>query len=139
MIPPIPDWGNLPLHRLLRRQLNNSFPNGVSAQEALNALLRSINEAYHTADQERRLIENALEVNAQELTASNKKLRVFIDNAPVGIVMLDKELRYLFASHQWLEDRQLKIENIVGKSHFEVNPTLPERWKETHRRCLGMV
>ncbi len=137
MIPPIPDWGNLPLHRLLRRQLNNSFPNGVSAQEELNALLRSINEAYHTADQERRLIENALEVNAQELTASNKKLRVFIDNAPVGIVMLDKELRYLFASHQWLEDRQLKIENIVGKSHFEVNPTLPERWKETHRRCLA--
>ncbi len=129
--------GHLPLHRLLKRQLNNNFPNGVPEQLALTALLQSVNEAYHTADQERKLVQNALDVNAEELTTANKKLRVFVDNAPVGIVMLDRELRYLFASQRWLEDRQLKIENIVGKKHVEVNPAMPARWMDTYRRCLA--
>ncbi|GAB3488885.1 hypothetical protein GCM10027399_04190 [Curvibacter fontanus] len=100
------------------------------------ALLQAVSEAYQAADRDRKLLENALEVNAQELTDANKKLRVFIDNAPVGIVMLDREMRYLFASQRWLRDRQLTIQNIVGKSHYELNPTLPQHWREAHRRCL---
>jgi diguanylate cyclase (GGDEF)-like protein/PAS domain S-box-containing protein len=125
-----------PYHRLLQRQLRNSLADGAMPPGEWTALLQAVSEAYQAADRDRKLLENALEVNAQELTDANKKLRVFIDNAPVGIVMLDREMRYLFASQRWLRDRQLTIQNIVGKSHYELNPTLPQHWREAHRRCL---
>jgi diguanylate cyclase (GGDEF)-like protein/PAS domain S-box-containing protein len=125
-----------PLHRLLRRQLRNSFSSDTIPQGEWTTLLQAVNEAYHAADQERSLIENALEVNAEELTSSNKKLRLFIDNAPAGIVMLDRDMRYLFASQRWLQDRQLTLQSIVGKNHYQVNPALPQHMKDAHRRCL---
>lgn len=136
MTSPHPVWANQPLHRLLRRQLNNSFPDGIAPQGEYSTLLQAVNEAYHTADRERKLIENALEINAHELTDTSKKLRLLLDNASVGIVMLDRDMRYLFASQRWLQDRQLKLQNIIGKSHYDLNPTLPQHWKEAHRRCL---
>ena len=124
-------------HRLLLRQLRNNSLGGAAPEEGWAILLDSVNDAYHAADRDRRLLENALEVNAQELTETNKKLHLFIDNAPAGIVMLDREMRYLFASRRWLFDRQLTMQDIVGKNHYEINPNLPEHWKAAHRNCLN--
>jgi len=124
-------------HRLLRRQLRRVFGSEIAPDGDWAALLRAVSDAYHDADRERRLLENGLEVNAQELTEANNKLRLFIDNAPAGIVMLDREMRYLFASRRWLQDRRVTLQDVVGQSHYEVSPVMPERWKEIHCRCLA--
>jgi PAS domain S-box-containing protein len=65
------------------------------------------------------------------------RLRKFIDEAPVAIAMFDTELRYLAASRRWLSTFQLVGQQVIGRSHYEVNPDLPERWKQVHRRCLA--
>lgn len=121
-------------HRLLKRQMR-AYPNfSEMSAEHWQAFINVVNETYQQSDLERRLLENALEVTSQELTGVNKQLQLFIENAPTGIAMLDSQFRYLYASRRWLEDRQLEGKDIIGKSHHEMSPNMPESWKEAHRR-----
>jgi diguanylate cyclase (GGDEF)-like protein/PAS domain S-box-containing protein len=123
-------------HRLLRRQLRRIFGTEIDPEGEWAALLSAVSDAYYLADRERHLVENALEVNGQELTEANIKLRLLIDNAPAGIVMLDRELRCIFASRRWLQDRRMELKDIVGKGHFEVVPEMQGQWAEVLHRCL---
>lgn len=59
-----------------------------------------------------------------------------ISNAPTAIAMLDTDMRYLTHSDQWLEDYSLQGQEILGRSHYEIFPNIPDRWKEDHRRAL---
>ncbi|MEL6929837.1 MAG: CBS domain-containing protein, partial [Cyanobacteria bacterium J06600_6] len=63
-------------------------------------------------------------------------LELFVRRAPAAIAMLDREVRYIVASDRWIQDYQLKNKNIVGLSHYEVFPELPERWKQDHQDIL---
>ena len=123
-------------HRLLRRQLRRTFGTEIAPEGDWAAFLQVVSDTYHEVDRERQLAENALEVNGEELTEANNMLRLIIDNAPAGIVMLDREMRYLFASKRWLRDRRIELQDVVGKNHYEAYPTA-ERWREVHRRCLA--
>jgi len=42
-------------------------------------------------------------------------------------------------SQSWYRIYNIPQGSIIGKSHYEVVPDLPERWKEIHRRCLAGV
>ena len=75
---------------------------------------------------------------AQEaLRQSERRLRQFIDEAPVAISMLDTEMRYLAVSRRWLQNFNVPGESVLGRNHYEVFPEIPERWKQIHRRCLA--
>ncbi len=63
-------------------------------------------------------------------------LRTFIDGAPVGMAMFDRDMRYLEASSRWCKDYDLDRSSILGKVHYDVVPIQPERWREMHRRGL---
>jgi PAS domain S-box-containing protein len=74
---------------------------------------------------------------AQEaLRQSEELLRTFVRNVPAAVAMLDREMRYLQVSERWCSDYSLGADDILGRSHYDVFPDLPERWKEIHRRCL---
>ena len=70
------------------------------------------------------------------LRESKEVLQLFIEHAPAGLVMFDREMRYLAASERWLQMHRLD-RNVFGKSHYEVFPDLPESWKAEHRRALA--
>ena len=75
---------------------------------------------------------------AQEaLRESQHLLQLFIENAPVALAMFDREMRYVAASRRWLEEYRVVGSNIIGLSHYDVIPDIPERWKEAHRRGLA--
>jgi len=79
---------------------------------------------------ERKLIE-------AELAASETLLKQFVAHTPAAIAMLDTEMRYLQVSERWLTDYNLTGQNVIGKSHYDVFPDIPENWKESHQRCLA--
>lgn len=72
-----------------------------------------------------------------KLIASETLLKEFVEHMPTAIAMLDTEMRYLQVSDRWLEDYHLVGQDIIGKSHYEMVPDIPEEWKEVHRRCLA--
>jgi PAS domain S-box-containing protein len=71
------------------------------------------------------------------LVASEGLLRQFIKHTPAAVAMFDNELRYLQTSDRWLTDYHLVGEDLVGRSHYDVFPDMPERWRAVHRRALG--
>jgi PAS domain S-box-containing protein len=68
---------------------------------------------------------------------SDQYLRLVIDQAPVSIAMFDREMRYVAFSTRWMKQYDLESQNLLGRSHYEVFPELPERWKAVHQRGLA--
>ncbi|CAA7618798.1 PAS domain-containing sensor histidine kinase [Magnetospirillum sp. UT-4] len=60
----------------------------------------------------------------------------FMDAAPAGMAVFDHDMRYLAASRRWMKDYGLTGQTVIGRSHYEIFPDLPERWQAIHRRCL---
>lgn len=74
---------------------------------------------------------------AATLAAQEEVLRQFVRYTPAAVAMLDTEMHYLQASERWMKDYHLEGQEILGRSHYEVFPDLPEGWKAIHRRCLA--
>jgi PAS domain S-box-containing protein len=101
----------------------------IAAQAKLTAELSPFHEL-HANDEERRRVEEAEKTN-------EALLRLFIKHTPAAIAMFDTGMRYLQVSDRFLTDYDLEGQDLIGKSHYDIFPNLPERWKEAHRRILA--
>ena len=91
--------------------------------------------------QPKRMIGVHVDVDAQtrareQLAALERQLRLFVEHIPAAVAMFDRDMRYLVASEGWYDQYGIE-DNIIGRSHYEVFPDIPERWKEIHREVLG--
>ncbi len=74
------------------------------------------------------------------LRESEARLRLFIDGAPAAIAMFDTAMCYVAASRRYLIDYQLDIQTpaaLIGRSHYEIFPEVPQRWRDVHRHVLA--
>ncbi|HEY9643853.1 MAG TPA: PAS domain-containing protein, partial [Coleofasciculaceae cyanobacterium] len=75
------------------------------------------------------------EIALQEREAT---LHLFIQYAPASIAMFNCQMEYVVASQRWVQDFQVdSLEAIIGQSHYDIFPEIPERWRQIHQRCLA--
>ncbi|WP_316786438.1 PAS domain S-box protein [Pedobacter frigiditerrae] len=78
---------------------------------------------------ERKRIEN-------ELAEHKEQLAIFIEHSPASLAMFDTEMRYIATSNRWKHENNVQQYNLVGKSHYEIFPDIPQHWRDGHQRCL---
>jgi PAS domain S-box-containing protein len=77
----------------------------------------------------RKQVELALERERQQL-------QQVITCAPVAMAMFDTQMRYVAHSQKWITEKGLEGQVIIGRTHYDIFPDLPERWKTEHQHAL---
>lgn len=85
-----------------------------------------------------RNISSRLEAERQ-LKNREMQLRLFVKHTPAAVAMLDRNMRYIITSDRWLEDFRIEQDDIEGKSHYDIFPTVTDEWKEIYKTCLSGV
>jgi PAS domain S-box-containing protein len=74
---------------------------------------------------------------SERLERERRLLEIFLEEMPARLAMFDREMRYVAATPPWIEDYHPGMSDVVGQSHYELLPDLPERYREAHRRSLA--
>ena len=139
-----PAWSDLPLILLTRR---GDAPARNPAAQRLQDLLGNVNfleRPFHPTTlvsmvrsglraRRRQYQARAL---LEDLRAGEERLRLFIEQAPAALAMLDRDMRYVAVSRRWMLDFKLSG-SLIGRGHYEVFPEIPEAWRIAHQRCLS--
>jgi len=81
--------------------------------------------------------ETQLKISEKLLRENQNQLQLFIDYAPAAMAMFDRNMCYLRVNRRWVTDHGIKEQDIIGKSHYEVFPEIPDQWRVAHRRGLA--
>ena len=90
--------------------------------EARVSLAQSLRDAAQaiTAKDER------LERLLGALRAEETRLRQLVEHAPVALALFDTGMHYLAFSQRWLSAYGLEGRELLGRSHYEIFPEIPE-------------
>jgi len=120
-------------HRLLTRQIQRLTGQAVAPDATWQSLLEQVSASYHEADRERALLENALVVNSEELTAANSELRLraereqairrsFVNSIPDLFFAKSMQGVYIVCNRSFEQALGLTESDIIGKTDAQLLP-----------------
>lgn len=71
------------------------------------------------------------------LKEAEERWRLLAEHVPAALALFDTQMCYVSYSHRWATDFGVDDQDLTGRSHYEVFPDLPERWREVHQRALA--
>ncbi|MGZ6015726.1 MAG: PAS domain-containing protein, partial [Phenylobacterium sp.] len=63
-------------------------------------------------------------------------LAAFVASAPISMAITDREIRFLAASQRWLTDVGKPLDEVIGRTSYELLPDTEKRYAPLHRKCL---
>ncbi len=73
----------------------------------------------------------------EDLAIAEHRLQQLFEHSPVPTVMVDRDMRYIAMSRSWREAFDVGDVEIRGLSHYDVVPSVPEKWRQEHQACLS--
>jgi len=67
---------------------------------------------------------------------NDERYRVFIEQAPMAIAMVDNDLRFITVSRKWIDEFNLQDTGFVGESVFNMYDGFEEKYGEMLSWCL---
>lgn len=64
-------------------------------------------------------------------------LKILAENAPVAMAIFDGGMKYLYANQRWHEVFRLERTELIGRSQYEVFPSLHPGWRHVYERALS--
>lgn len=64
---------------------------------------------------------------------------LFLKHTPTAVAMVDRQMRYLLTSRRWLTDWGSTDSELIGRSHYEMFPTLKKSEEEKGRRNEELI
>jgi PAS domain S-box-containing protein len=74
---------------------------------------------------------------SEALKKSQGQLRTFVEQAPISIAMLDRNLNYIATSRRWIAEYGRGHNELIGRNHYEIHLDIPDEWKKIHRDALA--
>jgi PAS domain S-box-containing protein len=76
-------------------------------------------------------------ITENKLKEQQAILKLFVENSPVALAMLDRKMNYVVTSKRWALEYGLDQTDIIGKNHYDVFSEITDELKEVHNRCLA--
>ena len=71
-------------------------------------------------------------------TPARSPVLTALRQAPIGIAIFDRDMRYLTASARYLTDQDMPADTpLIGLLHYDVFPHVPQRWRDIHAAALA--
>jgi PAS domain S-box-containing protein len=92
-------------------------------------------EARHIAD---RLLQEAANATRaeQQITSTHQQMKLLFDNVPLCIAMLDRELRFVTLSAEWLRLFRTDLPSRLGRAYFDAGECLPIEDEKVYRQII---
>lgn len=102
------------------------------------AMISILFERLHSSEFRLREANQNLDMALRQLKSREQMLEYFVEHTPAAVAIFDTEMRYLFVSKRFFHDYSITApkEDVLGHTHYEVFPDIPEHWKELHRQTL---
>lgn len=72
-----------------------------------------------------------------EIDKSRAVLAAFVEHAPAAVAMVDRAMNYVAVSNCWLEDHDLKDQQVIGVNYYQISPNITAAGKARHQRILA--
>jgi signal transduction histidine kinase len=108
------------LHRLLKRQLDRHCGGPAAVAPELWSFLAAVDAAYRQSDDDRTLMERALELSSQELLQANSEMRAVFQVLPDLFFRLDADGTILDHRGASVEDFYIEPNALHGKKIYEI-------------------
>jgi PAS domain S-box-containing protein len=86
---------------------------------------------------ERLRVQRALRAAAAAAATATALNRSIIDSTAVALAMLDREMRYVYVSPRWLQDKGKRREEVIGRPMLELFPATYTDYIDVYERCLA--
>ncbi len=71
------------------------------------------------------------------LAHSHQLMKYIIEHSQTGVAVFDCNLNYIYVSQRYLKDLDLEYDDIIGRHHYEVFPSLPQNLRKVHQNALN--